>query len=134
MAKLSHNTIARAIYLASKNKTGADMHMYIKNVVKFLFQKKLLSKSEYILDKMQKLEDKESGLIQTKVYTAKKLDENTKKELSTILTKKHNAKRVSFTEIVDSNLVGGLKVEVDDEIIDLTIFNKLQKLQAHLTR
>ena len=37
-------------------------------------------------------------------------------------------------ESLDAGLLGGFRIEVKDEVIDLTSRNKLRKLQAHLTK
>ena len=39
-----------------------------------------------------------------------------------------------LVESLDSKLLGGLKVEVNNEIIDLSIKNKIGKLQKYLTK
>lgn len=134
MATLSHNTIASAIYGASKGKKDAELKVFIDNVIKFLVRKKLLSKSSHILKKIEKLYNTEHGLLLVKVASAEKLPEEVKRDLSQALLQKYNAKQVFFTEKVNKDLIGGLKVEIDDEVIDLTIFNKLKKLQVYLTR
>ena len=37
-----------------------------------------------------------------------------------------------FKEVIDKNLIGGFKVEVNNEVIDVTLRNKISKLQEHL--
>jgi F-type H+-transporting ATPase subunit delta len=134
MANISYNDIAKAIYIGSKNKDNQEMSLFVDNTVKFLTRKKLLSKSKNILDKLETLLNNEKGLVKAKVSTAEKMNDVLKKELNSFLLKKYNAKEVDMMEIVDSKYIGGVKIEVDDEVIDLTIFNKLKKLQTHLTR
>jgi len=134
MATISNNDIANAIYIGSKNKTGKDLEVFVNNVVRFLVRKKLLAKSNHILEKLEKKLNKEEGIVKAKIGSASKLDENTKKELTNFLLKKYNGKSILFTEEIDAKFVGGVRIEVDDEVIDLTIFNKLKKLQTHLTR
>lgn len=134
MANLSYNDIARAIYMGSKNKDNQEMSLFVDNTVKFLTRKKLLSKSKNILDKLEALMNKDKGLIKARVSTAEKMTDIFKKDLNLFLLKKYNAKEVEMTEVVDSQHIGGVKIEVDDEVIDMTIANKLKKLQTHLTR
>lgn len=134
MAILSYNNIANAIYIGLKDKKGDSLDSFIDNVVKFLYKKKLFSKSNIILEKLEDLLNREKGLLLVNVYSPKKLEENTKKELALILKNKYKKNSVIFTEIIDQKVIGGIKLEMNNEIIDLTIFNKLKKLQAHLTR
>lgn len=134
MAILSYNNIANAIYIGLKEKNGDSLNSFIDNVVKFLYKKKLFSKSNIILEKLEDLLNTEKGLLLVNVYSSKKLEENTKKESALILKNKYKKNSVIFTEIIDEKVIGGIKLEMNNEIIDLTIFNKLKKLQAHLTR
>ena len=62
------------------------------------------------------------------------MQDRAKTELEQFLKKRYSAKEISFFEILDTRLVGGIKVEVNDEIIDLSIRNKISKLQEYLTR
>lgn len=41
---------------------------------------------------------------------------------------KHYNKQIKIVEKIDSSLVGGIKIVVDNEIIDATILNKLEKV------
>ena len=37
-------------------------------------------------------------------------------------------------EILDEKLLGGIRIEINDEIIDLTVKDEIKKLQEYLTR
>jgi len=134
MSTLSNNDIARAIYLVSKDKTHAELHNVIDKVVKFLVRKRLLSKTGDILERLNKIINNENKKIVVKLLSAKKLKEEIKKELIFFLRERYKAKGVILTEIIDEKLLGGIKVEINDEIIDLTIKNKIKKLQEYLIR
>ena len=56
-----------------------------------------------------------------------------KRELTQTLTHRYKAKEIKIVENLDKKLLGGFKVEVGDEVIDLTLRNKINKLQEHLT-
>ena len=42
--------------------------------------------------------------------------------------------QVIFKEKIDEKLLGGFRIEVNDEVIDLTLKNKIFKLEEYLTR
>lgn len=134
MARLSNNDIANAIYIGAKNKQGNDLNLFMQDVVKFLVQKKLFSKRKDILKTLEKIIDKDNSLLQVNLYTKNKIDENFKKELSSILQKKYQVKNIIFNEKINENLIDGFRLEIDDEIIDTSISNKLKKLQTYLTK
>lgn len=134
MATLSNNDIARAIYLVSKDKTHPELREINSKIIKFLARRRLLSKSPDILERLNKIINQEAGRIVVKVQSARKLKEEIKKELTIFLKKRYKAKEVVLKEELDEKLLGGIKIEINDEIIDLTAKNKIKKLQEHLTR
>lgn len=134
MAKISNNNIANAIYIGMKNREGQDLDLFIQNIIKFLVRKKVISKYKDIISKLQNLIDKENGLLKVKITSTEALSDSTKKELENVLLARYKAKSLIFNENIDNSLIGGLKIEIQNEIIDLSISNKLQKLQAHLIK
>ena len=132
MAAISNNNIALAIYLATKDKTPAERALIYPKVVRFLTRKRLLSKASDILLVLNKIINNEEGRIEARISSVQKINEIIKKELAQILTRRSSAKEVTFLEILDEKLLGGFKIEVNDEVIDLTIKNKIGKLQEHL--
>jgi ATP synthase F1 delta subunit len=132
MTVISNNNIAEAIYLASKDATEEKQFFY--KVVRFLARNRLLSKWKDILLSLNKIVNEKEGRVETKVFSRKKLNENTKKEITQFLSKRYGGKTIILNESLDEKLLGGYKIEVNDEVIDLTIKNKLGKLQEYLTR
>lgn len=134
MATISNNDIARAIYLVSKNKTETELRDINKKIIKFIADRRLISKTKDILEHLDKIINYENQKIVVKVLSARKIKEEIKIELSLFLKKHYNAKEVVLKEIIDEKLLGGIRLEVDDEVIDFTIKNKFKKLQEHLIR
>ena len=134
MATISNNDIAQAIYLVSKDKTHPELHDLNKKVVEFLARRRLLSKTPDILERLDKIINYESEKIVVKVSSVRKLKEELKKELIFFLKKRYKVKEIILTEILNEKLLGGVRLEINDEIIDLTVKNKIKKLQEHLIR
>ena len=132
MTTISNKDIARAIYLVSKDKTHVELHEVINKVVKFLARRRLLSKAGDILKRLNKIINHENQKIVAKLLSAQKLKEETKKDLIFLLKKRYRAKEVVLLESLDKKLLGGIRIEINNEIIDLTIKNKIKKLQEHL--
>jgi len=134
MSKISSNNIAQAIYLGLRNKPKEELPQYFKNVIKFLARKKLLLNKNKIIQKIQELVDKDNGVVSAQVYTTHELDTETRATIKTVLIEKYKARDVVLSEKIDKNILGGFKIEIGDEIIDLSLKNKLAKLQEHLTK
>ena len=134
MSTLSNNDIAKAIYLISKDKTNAEVKSINVKIVEFLARKGLLSKAKNILERLDKIINYENKRIVAKVLSAENLGIKLKKELMFFLKERYKAKEVVLAEALDPKLLGGLRLEVNDEVIDLTVKNKIKKLQEYLVR
>ena len=134
MATISNNDIAEAIYLSSKDKTGNELATSLKDIVNFLHRKRLLNKSKDILLKLNKIINKEKGILMIKITSAEKLHGNDKEEIGHLLKKRYHAHEVLLEEVIDEKLLGGIRIEVGDEVIDLSLKNKVEKLQEYLNR
>ncbi|OGI78292.1 hypothetical protein A3C57_01610 [Candidatus Nomurabacteria bacterium RIFCSPHIGHO2_02_FULL_33_12] len=132
MASISITNISKAIYLASYNKTGQDLDLVISNVVKFLSKKGILSKSESILYALSNLIDHENKTIRAKLYSVNKLEKPIIDKVEQELKDRYKIEKVYITEIEDKNILGGIKIEIDDEIIDLSLLKKVTQLKKHL--
>jgi F-type H+-transporting ATPase subunit delta len=131
MATISNNDIARAIYIASKEEIPKEQ--FFKKTVQFLTRRRLLGRTSGILLSLEKIVNQEEGRVVAKVSSKNKLSEKIKKELEHHLSKRYSGKKIALVENLDEKLLGGFKIEVGDEVIDLTLKNKIGKLQEYLT-
>jgi F-type H+-transporting ATPase subunit delta len=91
-----------------------------------------LSRAPDIILQLEKILYKIENKILVKVTSAEKLSSSEKSELEQFLKKRYEVKEILFKEIVDSRVIGGMKIEIDEEVLDSTIKNRIQKLQEHL--
>ena len=131
MATISDKDIARAIYHSYKEKRGED---FFRKVVEFLERRRFLSRQKRILESLEKIINEEEGVLAVKVSSLKGINEKDKKELVEFLKKRYGEKKIEFRESLDESILGGFRVEVRDEVIDLTLRNKIKKLQNHLIK
>lgn len=134
MATISTNQIARAIYLSSKGKTGKELDENLLNATNLIANKKMLSRSKDILERLEYIIDEEEGIAKVKIISAEKLTKNIKDELEESLKKRYKAKEIYIEESEDKKMLGGMRIEKGDEVIDLTLRNKVRQLQEHLIR
>ena len=133
MKKITHHTIAKAIYESLKDKKGGDLDSAIKNVVLFLQKKKLLSRKKEILSEIKRLEQVEKGIIEAKVKSLSPLSESVKRELSDKIAKKYQVSRVEIVHVSDQKLIDGLIVEIGEEVIDLSAKGRTKRLENYLS-
>ena len=144
MAVTSNNEIARAIYLFLKDNSletwppSEDKASKYAKIVQFLFRRHLLSRASNILLQLEKVINQAENKIVVRVSSAEKLEEKTKEYLTQNLKKhyfrKEVPKEIILVEKLDKNLLGGARLEINDEVIDLSIKNKMEKLKEYLLK
>jgi F-type H+-transporting ATPase subunit delta len=74
---------------------------------------------------------KHNGITECLLTTAVKVDAGIKKQISGLIAMAFNT-RVELKEIIDSDIIGGFILRVDDNFIDASIRNKLRKIKKEL--
>ena len=132
MATISINNIARAIYESSLEKSGGDIDVVVKNAVSLISKKHLMGKSKEIIAQIEKIMDKNEGLVRASISSKVKLTKKETDEIEEFIKKRYKAKNTITEWKIDEKLLGGIKIEVGDEIIDTTLKNKIRKLENYL--
>ncbi len=132
MAKISPKNIAEAVSRATEGKSGHDLVAVLKRSAEMIQKKRMLSKSGEILSTLQNIFDKKTGTIRMKVTTAKKIGSTEREKLEHEIKEKYKAKSVLSEFFEKEELLGGIRVEVGDEVLDTTYKNKLEQLESFL--
>ena len=132
MATISINNLARAIYESSHDKEGKELDVVTKKAVSLISKKHLLSKSKEIITQLEKIIDKKEEVVRAKISSKDKIDKKILSEIEDIIKKRYKAKNTVLEFNIDPKLLGGIKIEVGDEIIDTTLKNKIKKLENYL--
>ncbi|MCX6754799.1 MAG: F0F1 ATP synthase subunit delta [Candidatus Nomurabacteria bacterium] len=132
MATISINNLARAIYESSHDKDEAELDAVMKNAVNIISKKHLLSKSKEIINQLEKIADKNNGVIRAKISSKIKLEQKAITEIEDFIKKRYKAQNTVLEFQINEKLLGGIKIEIGDEIIDTTLKNKIKKLQNYL--
>lgn len=134
MKKVSSKNLAEAIYESTLDKKGVDLANAISNFVKMLASKRMMHKSNEVLNALESLLDQKSETIRAKIYTAKKMQDTDKKDIENKLKEKYKAKNIISQFFENKELLGGMRVEVGDEVLDSTWRTGLKKLEKVLIK
>ncbi len=75
---------------------------------------------------------KYKGITKSVLTTAFKVNASVKKQISDLISKVFDTK-VDLEETIDTEIIGGFILRVDDNYIDASIRNKLRKIKKELT-
>lgn len=134
MTKISPKIVAEALYLATNGKSGQDLDLALQRALQFLRNKHMLGQSEEVLRILQNIIDEKSGTVRAKIITAKKLTSEERKKIEHGIKEKYQAQAVVSNFFEKMELLGGMRVEVKDEVLDTTYKNKLRQLEKFLIR
>jgi F-type H+-transporting ATPase subunit delta len=132
MAKISIKNLAEALYESSLGKEGALLDSILKKSVIFMRDKNLIGKKKEILESLEQIINKKEGIVKAKVTTSEKLKTEMHEEIEDFIKKKYKAKEVHIEIIENPKILGGIKIEIGDDIIDTTLLNKIHQLQNYL--
>lgn len=134
MATLSIKNIAHAIYESSKDKDDNELNVLTKNIVNFLNKKRMMSKANKIIDELEGIVDDNEKIKRVKITSKNKLSNKLLEEIREFIKKKYRAKNVIFQISENEKLLGGIKIEIENDKIDTTLLNKIKKLQTYLIK
>ena len=104
----------------------------VVNTLKILVDRHRVDITPSIIDLFIEKVNDAKGIAEASVYSVRELSGKELKNLESNLAKKFNKKEVKVTNIVDSSILGGLKIRVGNTIFDGTISGKLSRIERNI--
>ena len=76
---------------------------------------------------------KYKGITKSVLTTASKVDEKVKEQISELISDLFNTK-AKIEEVIDAEIIGGFILRIDDNYIDASVRNRLNKIKKELMR
>ncbi|KAG6058369.1 ATP synthase F0 subcomplex subunit OSCP atp5 [Claviceps sp. LM77 group G4] len=119
--------------LAKQAGVGGDT---VKNLLAALAENNRLGYLKGVCVKFAELMSASRGEVELKVTSAQRLDNKTLSRLETAVMKSNyvgSGKKLKVTNEVNSEIIGGLVVEVGDRTIDLSVSSRIAKMNKLLS-
>lgn len=118
---------AEALYEALEGKGPEDRRTIARNFARMLSRHRMTAKTSVILASYEKLSLRRHGMHKVRIEATSPVSKQIRKEIHEILGAK-----IHFEEIENPNLLAGVKILVDDELlIDASAKRQLEKLFIH---
>lgn len=95
-------------------------------VAAYVVSERRTSELDAIMREVKRLREKQTGVVEVDVTTAVPATAAVKKSITKLL----GNKAVVINEIVDKDVIGGVRVETNDLSLDLTVRNRLNRLKV----
>ncbi len=117
----------RIISLAFEGKVGRP----VLGLMHVLVEKRREPLLDNIVEEFDRYRDQHEGRVRARVVTARKLDTELLDALRSALEQR-TKKSIDLTETVDPEVIGGLRVNVGDRVLDGTLRRSLQDMRRNL--
>ena len=101
------------------------------NLARMLIEAGRVDQASGILDEYEQLADEAAGRVRATVTTAVELDTSDRERIESQLSKRLG-KEVRLTAAVDRRILGGLKLQYGDHLVDVSLATRLQQLRRRL--
>ncbi|KON86120.1 ATP synthase F0F1 subunit delta [Sporosarcina globispora] len=110
----------------------ASVNTYVLNTLMILIERHREDHISDVADHFISLANDKKGIADAKVYTVRPLSEAEKEALSASFAAKVGKKSLRIDNIVDTNLLGGIKLRIGNRIFDGSLRGKLERLERQL--
>lgn len=110
-----------------------QVNEYVCNFLKLLVRKRRMRYILEIIKAFRLLCNNYLGIEEGIIYTKFDLDNMQVHEIEDAISKKQN-KKVFLKVVKDESLIGGIKIEIGNQVIDASIKNKVAMLKKELLR
>lgn len=112
--------------------TGQALSAPVQNLLRTVIDNRRLAAVPEMAEQAQALMDARTGISQAHVSSAFPVSDAQLEELRGVLEKRFGRK-LELTVVVDAALIGGIRAEVGDEVLDTSVKARLDRMKTALT-
>ena len=112
---------------------GAHIDGVARNLIQLLVHNRRLSVLAEIRELFEQLKLEDEGKLDAKISSAFPMEDAQRNDVVNLLSSRFKRK-INATVTVDSDLIGGITVEVGDKVWDASVRGRLQTMAATLTK
>ncbi|MDN3018077.1 F0F1 ATP synthase subunit delta [Paenibacillus sp. BSR1-1] len=110
----------------------STVNAYVLNTLMILIDRHREDEIVEVVNQFIELANEEMGIAEAKVYSIRPLTEAEREAVSTTFAEKIGKKSLRIENIVDSDLLGGIKLRIGNRIYDGSLRGKLNRLERKL--
>ncbi|MDN7241783.1 F0F1 ATP synthase subunit delta [Planococcus sp. N028] len=107
-------------------------NVFVVNTLLLMGERKRLNEVVGLVDAYIRLANEEQGIADAKVFSVRPLSEEERTSVSSVFAKKVGKQALRIENIIDPSLIGGMRIQIGNQIYDSSISSKLERLQRQL--
>ncbi|MCD4762337.1 ATP synthase F1 subunit delta [bacterium] len=132
--KIIPKQYALSLYESVIGKSKAEIKQIMKNFAGILVANNDIAKTDKIISEFDKVWNKEQGIVEAEIISARKLEKQSANMLNKYICKLSGAKIVNVKETQDKNLLGGVVLKYGDKVMDVSMKTKLSSLKEAMKK
>jgi ATP synthase, F1 delta subunit len=112
----------------------AGINPYVVNTLLVLLDRRRLGEAIAMIDEYIRISNEKKGIGVAIVETVRPLTEEEKAGFSSVFAKKVGKRSLEIENVINSDLLGGVKVRIENRIYDGSLRGKLDRLERKLVR
>lgn len=113
-------------------KSFEELHVDVLNTLKLLVERDRINLIQAIVTNFDQRVNERKGIAEAVVYSVRELSKSEQDELKITFAKRFNKNDLHLINVVDPEILGGMKVRVGNTIYDGTVKNKLKRLERNI--
>lgn len=109
-----------------------EANALVLNTLYVLIDAGRINELENLIEDFQDIANEASGIAEAKVYSTRELTEDEKTAISSAFAKKVGKQSLNIENIIDPGLIGGIRLQIGNQIYDSSISAKLARLERQL--
>lgn len=106
----------------------------VTNLINMAYDYRRMQNLPAIIDEYQTLVNKAAGIVDAEVTTVVPLSDEQVARLTEQLVKRYEANEVRLTQVVDEDLLGGVIIKANNQILDGSLATKLAAIRQSIIR
>ncbi|TLS35835.1 F0F1 ATP synthase subunit delta [Pseudalkalibacillus caeni] len=104
----------------------------VRNTMLLLADRNRIEITPELIDQYTKLANDQQGVAAAKVYSVNPLSDEEQARISDVFAKRVGKEKLSIENVVDPDLIGGIKVRIGNRIFDGSVSGKLERMKRQL--
>ncbi|CAM3134911.1 F0F1 ATP synthase subunit delta [Filibacter tadaridae] len=104
----------------------------VLNTLFLLLDRKRMDEVVNIIDEFHAYADEAAGVARAKVYSTRPLSAEESQAISIAFAKKVGKQSLKIENIIDPSLIGGIRLQIGNQIYDSSVSSKLNRLKRDL--
>lgn len=121
---------AQSLLGLAQGATKKEIPSIVEQFVQFLVRTRQWRFAHQILEQIENLVRAEEGKVKVVVESVNRIEKHTRQHILDFLRKEEG--QVEFEEKIDPGVLGGVKLRLNDLLVDATLAGQLEKLRQQL--